>query len=325
MADVVPSDEGALNLSSAIWFSWGVLLNSGIGERTPRSFSARVLGMVWAGFAMIVVASYTANLAAYLVLNPRDDHAVSGIEDSRLRNPTENFTFATVKGSAVDMFFRSQVHLFNAYRTMEETNKQSPEEAIAAIKKGYLNAFIWDSPRLEYEAAKDCDLVISGELFGRSGYGIGLQKNSFWTEKVTLALLQMHESGSMEALDNKWILHSDTDCESKSEHFPYTLGIKNMAGVFILVLSGIVVAFGLIVIEIVYKKRRARKLKRLAIAKKLAIKWRLRVQKRKSLYSSLYSAFPAITKELSINKSFEVESRASTPCDSQTFVIPPPP
>ncbi|CAG2178659.1 unnamed protein product, partial [Oppiella nova] len=137
MADVVPSDEGALNLSSAIWFSWGVLLNSGIGERTPRSFSARVLGMVWAGFAMIVVASYTANLAAYLVLNPRDDQAaVSGIEDSRLRNPTENFTFATVKGSAVDMFFRSQVHLFNAYRTMEETNRQSPEEAIAAIKLG---------------------------------------------------------------------------------------------------------------------------------------------------------------------------------------------
>jgi hypothetical protein len=33
-----------------------------------------------AGFAMIVVASYTANLAAFLVLNPRDDHAVSGIE-----------------------------------------------------------------------------------------------------------------------------------------------------------------------------------------------------------------------------------------------------
>ena len=32
MEDVVPSDEGALNLSSAIWFSWGVLLNSGIGE-----------------------------------------------------------------------------------------------------------------------------------------------------------------------------------------------------------------------------------------------------------------------------------------------------
>ena len=50
------TEEDALNLSSAIWFAWGVLLNSGIGEGTPRSFSARVLGMVWAGFAMIIVA-----------------------------------------------------------------------------------------------------------------------------------------------------------------------------------------------------------------------------------------------------------------------------
>ena len=31
--DITNSDEGVLNLSSAIWFSWGVLLNSGIGER----------------------------------------------------------------------------------------------------------------------------------------------------------------------------------------------------------------------------------------------------------------------------------------------------
>ena len=79
-------EEDALTLSSAMWFSWGVLLNSGIGEGgcglvlggvlpsrpvsatlssagAPRSFSARILGMVWAGFAMIIVASYTANLA----------------------------------------------------------------------------------------------------------------------------------------------------------------------------------------------------------------------------------------------------------------------
>lgn len=88
----------------------------------------------------------------------------------------------------------------------------------------------------------------------------------------------MHESGYMEKLDNRWILLSEKDCDSKTGHFPHTLGMENMAGVFILVFSGIVVAFGLIVIEIIYKKRRARKLRRLAIAKKLAIRWRLRVQ-----------------------------------------------
>lgn len=138
---------------------------------------------------------------------------------------------------------------------------------------GELDAFIWDSPRLEYEAAQDCELVISGELFGRSGYGVALQKNSFWTGEVTLALLRMHESGFMESLDNKWVLSNDKDCESKLEQFPYTLGMKNMAGVFILVFSGIITSFGLIVIEIIYKKRKARKIKRLTIAKKMAIRW----------------------------------------------------
>ena len=50
---------------------------------TPRSFSARVLGMVWAGFGMIIVASYTANLAAFLVLD-RPEASISGVDDARV-------------------------------------------------------------------------------------------------------------------------------------------------------------------------------------------------------------------------------------------------
>lgn len=55
-------------------------------------------------------------------------------------------------------------------------------------------AFIWDSSRLDFEAAQDCELVTAGELFGRSGYGIGLQKGSPWSDFVTLAILDFHES-----------------------------------------------------------------------------------------------------------------------------------
>jgi len=58
----------------------------------------------------------------------------------------------------------------------------------------HLQAFIWDSSRLDYEAAKNCDLVTAGELFGRSGYGIGLQKNSPWTQEISLQILALHES-----------------------------------------------------------------------------------------------------------------------------------
>ena len=36
--------------------------------------------MVWAGFAMIIIASYTANLAAFLVLD-RPKPVVTGVDD----------------------------------------------------------------------------------------------------------------------------------------------------------------------------------------------------------------------------------------------------
>ncbi|XP_064488877.1 glutamate [NMDA] receptor subunit 1-like isoform X2 [Ornithodoros turicata] len=272
------TEEDALNLSSAIWFAWGVLLNSGIAEGTPRSFSGRVLGMVWAGFAMIVVASYTANLAAFLVLE-KPESSLSGINDPRLRNPSENFTYATVKGSAVDMYFRRQVELSNMYRIMEGKNYDSVEEGIEALKNNQLDAFIWDSSRLEFEAAQHCELVTAGEQFGRSGYGIGLQRNSFWVDKVTLTLLEMHESGYMEQLDSKWILSGGEKCETKNERTPATLGLTNMAGVFILVGAGIVGGIGLIVIEIVYKKHQTRKQRRLELARHAAEKWRGAVER----------------------------------------------
>lgn len=62
---------------------------------TPRSFSARVLGMVWAGFAMIIVASYTANLAAFLVLD-RPEASITGIDDARVSPQYMYFYFREV-------------------------------------------------------------------------------------------------------------------------------------------------------------------------------------------------------------------------------------
>ncbi|KAL0818978.1 hypothetical protein ABMA28_008267 [Loxostege sticticalis] len=286
LANIDGTEEDALNLSSAIWFAWGVLLNSGIGEGTPRSFSARVLGMVWAGFAMIIVASYTANLAAFLVLE-RPKTKLTGINDARLRNTMENLTCATVKGSAVDMYFRRQVELSNMYRTMEANNYDNAEQAIQDVKNGKLMAFIWDSSRLEFEAAQDCELVTAGELFGRSGYGVGLQKGSPWADLVTLAILDFHESGIMESLDNQWILRNNMlNCE-ENEKTPNTLGLKNMAGVFILVLAGIIGGIVLIVIEVVYKRHQIRKQKRMEIARHAADRWRGAVEKRKSLRAAI--------------------------------------
>uniref|UniRef100_A0A2S1WM86 Glutamate [NMDA] receptor subunit 1 n=2 Tax=Hirudo TaxID=6420 RepID=A0A2S1WM86_9ANNE len=272
------TEEDALNLSSAMWFAWGVLLNSGIGEGTPRSFSARVLGMVWAGFAMIIVASYTANLAAFLVLD-RPEVSISGVDDARLRNPQENFKFATIKNSVVAQYFKRQVELSSLYKIMEKHNYDSVERAIHDVKEGKLQAFIWDASRLEYEAANDCDLTTTGDSFGRSGYGVALRKGSPWTDKVSFAILSLHENGILEKLERKWILIKDTRCPER-DITPATLGLVDMAGVFLMVAGGIIAGVFIIFIEIAYKRHRRFKEKELEIAKKVTERWRSHVEKK---------------------------------------------
>ncbi|CAM4800832.1 unnamed protein product [Rotaria magnacalcarata] len=273
-----------LSLSRSVWFTWGILLNSGIGEGTPKSFSARVLGMVWAGFAMIMVASYTANLAAFLVLD-RPEASISGVNDARLRNPQDGFAYATVKGSAVDMYFKRQVELSTMYRIMESRNYLTAEEAISDLKTGIINAFIWDSGRLEYEAAQDCDLVTAGELFGRSSYGIGLRKKDAWIDSLSHAILSFHEKGFMELLDNKWIYaNNEIQCADRSSS-PATLGFDNMIGVFLLVVGGAVLGFFTLVIEIILKRQKGRVEREKALTRTAIIYWRQRAERGRQLSS----------------------------------------
>lgn len=77
----------------------------------------------------------------------------------------------------------------------------------------------------------------------------------------------------MEQLDKAWIFKNAQLCE-QFEKTPNTLGLKNMAGVFILVAAGIAGGVGLIIIEVIYKKHQVKKQKRLDIARHAADKWR---------------------------------------------------
>lgn len=78
----------------------------------------------------------------------------------------------------------------------------------------------------------------------------------------------------MEGLDKAWIFHGNAQQCEQFEKTPNTLGLKNMAGVFILVAAGVAIGVGLIIIEVIYKRHQVKKQKRLDIARHAAAKWR---------------------------------------------------
>ena len=95
----------------------------------------------------------------------------------------------------------------------------------------------------------------------------------------------------MENLDNKWILQNNVQQCEQFEKTPNTLGLKNMAGVFILVAAGIVGGIGLIVIEMAYKKHQIKKQKRMELARHAADKWRGAVEVGLSLFVCVYFVY----------------------------------
>jgi len=84
--------------------------------------------------------------------------------------------------------------------------------------------------------------------------------------------------GFMEDLDEKWIKQGNVQQCENDEKTPATLGLKNMAGIFILVAAAIVGGVGLIVIEIMYKRHQIRRQRRLELARHAADKWRTVVE-----------------------------------------------
>ncbi|KAB7504758.1 Glutamate [NMDA] receptor subunit 1, partial [Armadillidium nasatum] len=112
--------------------------------------------------------------------------------------------------------------------------------------------------RLEFEASRNCDLVTVGELFGRSGYGIGIRKGLFWSEKITLDILEFHESGFMADLDEKWIWDISEDCPPDKLNSPQRLGLANLEGIFMMIVGGVILGIILIIIELLYEKYKVR-------------------------------------------------------------------
>ncbi|NWT28403.1 GRIK3 protein, partial [Cardinalis cardinalis] len=59
--------ENNFTLLNSFWFGMGALMQQG-SELMPKALSARIIGGIWWFFTLIIISSYTANLAAFLTV-----------------------------------------------------------------------------------------------------------------------------------------------------------------------------------------------------------------------------------------------------------------
>lgn len=255
---------------NSLWFSLGAFMRQGC-DISPRSLSGRIVGGVWWFFTLIIISSYTANLAAFLTV----ERMVSPIESAEDLSKQTEIAYGTLdSGSTKEFFRRSKIAVFDKMWTYMRSAEPSvfvrtTAEGVARVRKSKGKyAYLLESTMNEYiEQRKPCDTMKVGGNLDSKGYGIATPKGSSLRTPVNLAVLKLSEQGVLDKLKNKW-WYDKGECGAKdsgSKEKTSALSLSNVAGVFYILVGGLGLAMLVALIEFCYKSRA--EAKRMKVAK----------------------------------------------------------
>ncbi|XP_056624982.1 glutamate receptor 1a isoform X2 [Triplophysa dalaica] len=245
---------------NSLWFSLGAFMQQGC-DISPRSLSGRIVGGVWWFFTLIIISSYTANLAAFLTV----ERMVSPIESAEDLAKQTEIAYGTLDaGSTKEFFRRSKIAVFEKMWSYMKSADPSvfvktTDEGVMRVRKSKGKyAYLLESTMNEYiEQRKPCDTMKVGGNLDSKGYGIATPKGSPLRNPVNLAVLKLNEQGLLDKLKNKW-WYDKGECGSgggDSKDKTSALSLSNVAGVFYILIGGLGLAMLVALVEFCYKSR----------------------------------------------------------------------
>nr|KAF6348646.1 glutamate ionotropic receptor AMPA type subunit 2 [Myotis myotis] len=267
---------------NSLWFSLGAFMQQGC-DISPRSLSGRIVGGVWWFFTLIIISSYTANLAAFLTV----ERMVSPIESAEDLSKQTEIAYGTLdSGSTKEFFRRSKIAVFDKMWTYMRSAEPSvfvrtTAEGVARVRKSKGKyAYLLESTMNEYiEQRKPCDTMKVGGNLDSKGYGIATPKGSSLRNAVNLAVLKLNEQGLLDKLKNKW-WYDKGECGSgggDSKEKTSALSLSNVAGVFYILVGGLGLAMLVALIEFCYKSRAEAKRMKMILSDAMRNKARLSI------------------------------------------------
>ncbi|KAG5684282.1 hypothetical protein PVAND_013518 [Polypedilum vanderplanki] len=292
--------ESIWNILNCIWLMMGSIMGQG-SDILPKGSSTRIVTGMWWFFALIMLASYTANLAAFLT-SDRLQSSINGAEDLAKQNVIK---YGAVKGGSTMKFFQDSN--FTTYQRMwaaMESNgdsfmQTSNDDGVKRVEKGNY-AFMMESVPMEYQTARNCKLMQVGGLLDSKGYGIALPIDSPYRKHFSKQILKLQESGKLNELkDTWWKAPKGEECPP-IEKAHDDLDIGNVGGVFLVLIGGCIFAFFVACIEFIIN------VQKVAIEEKIT-HWN-------AFKSEIYFAFNfwIVTKPVR-SQSSEIVSRKSSP------------
>ncbi|XP_074161279.1 glutamate receptor ionotropic, kainate 3 isoform X4 [Sminthopsis crassicaudata] len=245
--------ENNFTLLNSFWFGMGSLMQQG-SELMPKALSTRIIGGIWWFFTLIIISSYTANLAAFLTVE-RMESPIDSADDLAKQTKIE---YGAVKDGATMTFFKkSKISTFEkmwAFMSSKPSAlvKNNEEGIQRALTADY--ALLMESTAIEYITQRNCNLTQIGGLIDSKGYGIGTPMGSPYRDKITIAILQLQEEDKLHIMKEKW--WRGNGCPEEENKEASALGIQKIGGIFIVLAAGLVLSVLVAVGEFIYKLRK---------------------------------------------------------------------
>lgn len=160
---------------NTFWFCLAAFMQQGI-DISPKSISGRLVTSAWWFFTLILISSYTANLAAFLTV----ERMVSPIESAEDLAKQTEIQYGSVESGSTKEFF--QTSKFPTYQRMWSfmngygssvfvKNNFEGVNKVREMKGRY--AFLLESSINEYlNEKKPCNTMKVGSNLDSKGYGV---------------------------------------------------------------------------------------------------------------------------------------------------------
>ena len=169
-------DRPVKGIGSGFWWAAVTMTTVGYGDKAPKTFAGRLVGLVWMFAGIIMISSFTAAMTSSLTLSTLGS-VISGPES------LYNVKVATVSNSTSEKYLNRQGVSFQTVANVEE--------GLQYLAAGRVNAVVYDAPILQYlvhQKYSDSLTVLPG-TFERQDYAIALSQGGKLREKINRVLL----------------------------------------------------------------------------------------------------------------------------------------
>jgi len=257
--------ENQFNFLNSFWFVLGALMQQG-SDVEPLALSVRFAAGVWFFFALIMIASYTANLAAFLTVETLE-RPIESVEDLTAQ---DEIWYGAMNGGSTASFFEDsndpvyqKVWQFMSGVHSSEVMLGGNSEGVEKVEDSNGKyAYFMESASIQYLKERRCKLSQVGGLLDSKGYGIATRKGTPYKTLLDNAILTLKEDGTLHKMKVTWWKQKRGGgaCDAKAGGGGVNpLGLANVAGVFLVTMVGCAVAGFFAFLEFLYGTKQSAK------------------------------------------------------------------